>query len=258
MYPNCIGLSDLIDEISQDHSLKPISSLCCNSNELKFVCFESAQPLDQMLGNYRLLSQVYPNDLFKLIWNSVNKSMCKAKLELTFTDVVERIWHPVFAQCRELTESIYSQTIKLRDVDRYFRGFEGEHIIFEHLRNLHLAITACDGKDGGTTRWIRSSVDLMQQYWALCEQGEAANIVLDLKDSLHLTGSFEVIESVASQVTESMKELSLSKIDCKLMDAKSFLEQVTADSKQLECLRQFAACSSIVEWIRKETTGKVV
>lgn len=202
-----------------------------------------------------MLADRYVSDLFKRIWISMLKAESKSKLTVTFTDVVIRIWNPVFTQCCQLVESVQSRKIKLRDVDIYFRDYEGEHIISEHLRNLFSAIETCYGRPVVTTGWIQASVHLMQQYWALCDQAKAANIILELKESLNLKGNFDIIENVASQVTESMKDSSLDRIDGNLMEAKSFLEQMTADSKKLECLHEFAACSSIVEWIRKETTG---
>lgn len=255
------GLAHLIDEISQDHFSKAINSLCCIESSPqfgspRFVCFEIAQPLEPILNSYHMLSLHYASDLFKHIWTSALKTEAKTKLTATFTDVVARAWNPVFAQCCWLIDNVQTRKIKLKDVDEYFGHYEGGHLIIEQLHNLYSAIEACSGKPVNETRWIRSSVDLMEQYWALCEQAEAANIILDLKKSLRLTGNFEIIEHVANQVTESMREKSLDNIDRKLIDAKSFLEEMTADARKLECLRQFAACSNIVEWIRKETTGK--
>jgi hypothetical protein len=174
--------------------------------------------------------------------------------QLTFSEVVSRIWNPVFKQCRQLINTVHSREIKLREVDQLFRQYEqGE--LFDQLCSLYKGMEACDGKTVQDTKWIRTSVDLIKQYWALCKQAKAAATILDLKISLHLTGNFEVIEHVAKQVTESMKDSSLGSIDHQMIDAKSFLEEMTADAWKLECLQVFAKCSNIVEWIRKETKG---
>ena len=234
--------------------MKPINSLCViNNDSVQFNCFELAQPLQGMLNNYYTLSHKKQSDLFDQVWACVLRRESKAKL--TLSDVVDRIWNPTFTECCQLVESVHSKSIKLRDVDQFFRGFKNAHAIRNDLVILFSAIETCYNRKIATTGWIESSVELMEQYWSLREQAEVANIVLDLKESLNLTGDFDIIEDVASKVTESMKDEPLIKIDGNLMNATSFLKQVTGESSNLECLRTFAECSSIVDWIRKETKG---
>ena len=251
------GLSELVSEIIQDHSLYPVNSLCFiePSHSPQFICFKSAKPLQPILNSYHMLSEHYKSDLFKRIWMSALKTEAKTKLRVTIADVVPKIWIPVFTQCCRLLDGIQSREIRLKDVDEYFRRYNEGEEIFHHLRCLYSGIEACECRTVKETGWIRTSVDLMEQYWALCGQAEAANIILDLKKHLHLTGNFQSIEDVACQVTESMKNAPLESIR-ELIDAKSFLEELTAADWKLECLRQFAACSNIVEWIRKETKGR--
>lgn len=248
-----LGLQELINETRQNYDLKPINSLCSiGASTTQFLCFEQAQPLQSIMGRYHIMSYSFPNEFFKNIWSSVLKNESKA--QLTFSDIVSRIWEPVFSQCCMLIESVQKRSIKLRDVDRFFHQREGQYI-YQHLKSLFSAIEACYGRTADVTGWISNSVHLMEQYWALCLQAEAANIVLELKDSLRLTGDFEIIEDVASKVSESMRDATLDIIDDKLIDATSFLEQVTGDGYKLQCLRTFARCANIVEWIRKETKG---
>lgn len=241
-------------EIDQDHSMKPINSLCVTDNgSVQINCFKLAQPLQGMLNNYYMLSHRKQSCLFDRVWASALRRESKAKL--TLSDVVDRIWNPVFTECCQLVESVQSKSIKLRDVDQLFRDFKDVRAIRSDLRTLFSALEACYNRKIATTGWIEISVKLMEQYQSLREQAEAAKIVLDLKESLSLTGDFEIIEGVASKVTESMKDEPLDKIDGSLKNATSFLKQVTGKSSNLDCLRTFAACSSIVEWIRKETKG---
>ena len=77
------------------------------------------------------------------------------------------------------------------DVDRYFHGCS-EVYIREHLRALNSAVSTCTG--GGETvsvTLINSSVDRMVQYWALCEQAEAAKIILELNTGVGRVGSLD-------------------------------------------------------------------
>jgi hypothetical protein len=202
-----------------------------------------------------MLSELHKSDLFKRMWVRMLKAEAKTKLTVTFSDVVVRVWKPVFQQCCRLLEGVRSCDIQLRDVDHFFRQYEGSGVISEHLHSLHAGVTACDTQTAVEPVWIHNSIGLMEQYWALCGQATAAKTILNLKKKLHLTGGFDVIEYVASQVTESMQEAPLSSIH-RLTDAKSFLEEMTAEKWKVQCLQEFADSLSIVEWIRKETTGK--
>lgn len=253
----CIGLSDLMLEIHQDFSSRPISSLCSvdsSPNHIKFKCFEVAKPVWPILNHYYFLSDKHYSALFQQIWKSKLNEVSRPKLLLTLQDVVAKIWDPVFSECCQLVDSVRKRSIKLKKVDFYFQIEVGG--VSLSLRKLYTAVEACrDNKsDNLSFGWVQTSVDLMEQYWALCKQAEAAKIVLKLKEELELTGDFEIIEDVASRA--SMMDASLESIGQKnLKEAKSFLDKFTEGSGKLECLKKFAACLNIVEWMRKETKG---
>ena len=256
MHNNYLGLVQLGHEIHADHLHKPINSLCSldASNVVQFFCFQAAKPLEPILDHYHFLSSVHHSDLFQQLWISRLGEVFRSKATLTISDVVTEIWEPVFTKCCQLVESVYTKTIKLKDVDKYFHQHKGNYLN-AILSNLFKAIEACYGRTDGDCSWIRPAIDQMEQYWSLCEQAEAANTVLHLKNSLGLTGNFEVIENVARKVTSSMKEATLESIDQQLVSAKSFLEKFTRDKSKHDCLKCFAACNNIVEWLRKQTKG---
>lgn len=250
-----LGLSELVTEIKQDHSAKEINSLCSQSQEGKidFKYFQDAQPLSKMLLHYFYLSNQYPSDLFQQIWKSQVKEVAKTKAILTISDVVSKLWEPVFEECCQLIDSIQSRSITLVDVNKHFRKLDS-HYINDHLSFLFHAIETCFERKSDPL-WIRHAVDRMQHYWSLCEQADAARTVLELKESLKLEGNFEVIEKIASTFAASMDKATLDDIDQRLVETKSFLEQFTMDKRKLETLKSFASCLNIVEWIRKESKG---
>ena len=251
------GLTQLGDEICEDYLCKPVNSLCSidASNVVQFFCFQAAKPLEPILVHYHLLLSVHQSVLFRQLWTSRLKEVVRLKATLTFSDVVTDIWNPVFIKCCELLESVHERSIKLKDIDKYFYQHKGNHLNII-LEDLFKAIEACYHRTGSDYRWIRPAVHHMDQYWSLCEQAEAAHTVLHLKDSLKLRGNFEVIENVASKVTSSMKEATLESIDQKFVVAKSFLEKFTQDKSKHDCLKCFAACNNVVEWLRKQTKGE--
>ena len=244
-------------EIEQDHSEKSIASLCSEGSAgmIDYTCFSDAQPLNRMLFQFYHLSYEYPSGLFERIWQLKLKEVARAKLNLTFNDVVTKVWIPTFEECCQLIDSVKNGSITLLAVDQYFHHPEGQ--MDHHLTSLFKGIEACFDRKVESSVWIRSAVDRMQQYWSLCEQADAASTVMELKDSLKLRGNFEIIETVASTFATSMEKATLNDINERVIETRSFLEQFTKDKKKLESLKSFAACLNIVEWIRKESEGTI-
>ncbi len=232
-----------------------MNSLCCSSDgvtaEVQFACFKSAQPLRPILQN---VSRLHGSELFQNIWTAKLTRTSKSKITLTFTDVVNKVWNPVFEECARLVDSIQSRSIKLKYINHYF-GCLGSKRLLAHLKALYVAMEACHGRAGRSPAWIHIAVDRMHQYWSLCAQAKAAKVVLELKGKLGLSGDFRVIQGVAGEIAESMKDSTLDDIDQNLSDAKLFLEEFTKDARKLNCLKSFSECMNIVEWIRKVSKG---
>ncbi len=246
---------DLLKEIKQDHSNSPINGLCSAEKSLQsveFMCFKAAQPLQQILSAFHNLSIQFPSELFQQIWKSKLRTVASEKLTLTIADSVTKIWKPVFDECCQLIDNVKELTITLADVNHHFSKLDERQ---PHLELLFKATEACHGREVKSTAWIRRAIGRMCLYWNVCEQADAAKTVLELKKSLKLEGDFKVIETVAGAFTSSMDKQTLNDIDEKLIEMSSFLEDFTKDRKKLECLKSFAACLDIVEWIRKESQG---
>lgn len=248
-------MADLLKEVKQDHSDCHINTLCCAEESLQSVqykCFKAAQPLQSILPAFYSLSMQYPSELFQQIWKSKLRAVASEKVPLTFGDVMAKIWKPVFVDCCHLIDSVKELTITLADVNFHFQKLDERQ---SHLELLFKATEACHGREVESTTWIRNALERMHLYWNLCEQADAAKTVLELKESLKLKGNFKVIESVAGAFTTSVDKQTLNDIDQRLIEMSSFLEHFTKNRKKLECLKSFAACLDIVEWIRKESQG---
>ena len=243
-----------MQQLQKNYNQVPLRDLCytepSDPHKVQFLCFDVAHPLHAILTPFEVLFKTRRSDIFLKIWRSKLKEAERAKETLTFDDVVAKIWNPVFEECCKLLDGIQSRSIKLKEVDKYFRDIE--HIT-DHLKNLYYAIEDCRNQNPDCS-WISAAVSHIEQYWSLCKQAKAAKVVLELKQRLDLTGDFEVIEAVADKVTTSMREESLDAIDKRLIKTKSFLEQVK-DEKNLNCLEKFAECLNVVDWMRKETKG---
>ena len=248
---NFIGLPEVVEKLEENHQTKPMYTICSintSTNRPFFPPFLPAQPLIPILKCFNVLHDKYSCDLFRHIWMSKLKEVSNAKEALTFTDVIAKIWVPVFNECCQLIDDVKSLSIKFKDIDHYFGRPERKNIDHQ-LHLLSRAIDICCEKDTGDFCWIKIAMERLNLYWSLHQQSSAATVVLQLKDSLKLSGDFEVIQSLVNNDTCSMTESSLSDMDQKLQ-AISFLDNLTSDMAKLESLKKFVSCKNIVEWMR--------
>ena len=253
-----IGHVELVAELQRNVSTLPMNSLCCSVGDstasVQLTYLESAQALRPIVHNF---SRLYQGKLFQNMWTAQLSKISEAKVSLPFAEVVSKIWNPVFEECAWLVDGLQSRSIKLKCIDYYFRSLDSSEVL-AHLKTLYVSMETCHGRAGRSPAWIRIAVSRIHQYWSLCAQAKAAKIVLGLKEKLGLNGDFHVIEGVAGEIAESMKDSTLDDIDQNLSDAKSFLDEITKDEWKLQCLKSFSECTNIVEWIRKVSKGVCV
>ncbi len=194
-------MEELKTEIRRDHKDKPIKDLCAIDNgKVIFTLLQLALPLEDIPTKFDVMFSKYQNKLFEKIWNDhMKKARRKSESELTIASIKTDIWDPSFHRCRTLLDSLRDRSIKLSEVDQYFREVKDR----EHqISALCSGVEMCnDGRVTGDCRqWISTAVDMMDQYWSVCQQAKAAKIVMDLKEKLKLSGDFSLIEGIASQV----------------------------------------------------------
>ena len=55
-----------------------------------------------------------------------------------------------------------------------------------------------------------------------------------------------------------MQDQPLKAIDRSLVDTGRFLDEFVTSRRKLRCLEIFCECRDIVEWLKKETKGKIL
>jgi len=53
-----------------------------------------------------------------------------------------------------------------------------------------------------------------------------------------------------------MKDQMLEAVDEKLVTTGKFLEDISSDSRKLQCLNYFAQCQEVIKWLRDVTSGR--
>ena len=231
----------------QDHSSKPIKSLCCiEEGHVTYTGLPSARPLEPILTNYYFLSDKLTSRIFVNIWLSKLDSLANARLSIP--ELISKVWDPIYAECCELVDSMYTGEIQLKHVESYLRHVpEGDTYI--NFEQFYQAIQTCKGSQPAPSGWIKSAVDKFELYKSLCKQAEAAKSVMKLKESFQLAEGFNFIEGISKKDATSAGNAHLKDMDEKMNQTKTFLAHFTPE--RLECLQVFLTCLDLVQWIRE-------
>lgn len=148
------------------------------------------------------MSIKYPSDLFNRFWWEKLSEVGKKIETVTFQQIVDDVWKPVFDRCIHLLDDLKSEKLTLSDVDSLFKVnySSDQDSLRRDLLNLYMGTQECINKFLENSQWIQNVVDHIVQYWNLCSYYETARAFIEIRNALHLTGDFSLVEKVASQV----------------------------------------------------------
>ena len=180
-----------------------------NGGGCEVVSFPNAKPLECCYKHFYVM---HPNDIFNRFWCEKLSQVAKEKKALSFQQVVDNVWKPVFDQCVKLLGELKSGKLKLSDVDSLFKeSYSSDQNSLNSLRqdlcNLHVAIHNNQSSDDFER--IESVVCHIGQYWNLCNYHEAAKAFIKIRDMLNLTGDFTLVEEVIRRVFNDQKMIKL-------------------------------------------------
>lgn len=193
------GVRDLYKKMSMNYEGISISILLSTSEGHVSLTqqLEVCSPLNIMLEKYILIRE---NSLFDRVWNETISEI-DSEESLSVEDIVSTIWDPTIQKCTELLTTLANRTITLAIVDHYFQlYFPNKEAAQEDIVNLLYTLRRCIGISEVDEEQIRGSVTVIHQYWSLCTYAHAAKVCLNLKEALKLTGNFEDVKVLASQV----------------------------------------------------------
>lgn len=187
------GIVELKQELQQNFNTLRISRLYNTEGQIQ--CFHSAGTLSEFTKMFSIMKQ---SNIFLKEWENAMNAARKSKPALTVEDFYPLVWQPAFKSCKLLLECLYMKSIKLADVDKYFKEYQSSQLEFQ-LLNLFDGVNACERQKWDGT-WIRIVVGRMNAYWSLRKYCDAANVFLDLKRILKLNGDFGVVEKFSTEV----------------------------------------------------------
>ena len=251
-------------------------------------CFPEALrfPLELIMEQFWIMTHKCESMIFIQFWNENFTTITSKSSDLVLSDAVKEVWSIVFSQCEDLLNRLNAYSLSLMIVDKLFKG-KTKPVITNNIIQLCRGVELCRKKSETVDfKWIDGVVERMERFWQLCKLADAARVLLDMRDALDLTGDFQLVENVASQVrhnyadvhptcvlcnslfstttttplqaANSMKNQTLQAIDHSVVTAANFLQDFASDERKRDCLRAYVESKKIVNWITKEIKGHLI
>ena len=148
----------------------------------------------EMLESFAIMMEEYKTMISQNIWNfHIQKHTV-----LPLPEVATKIWSPVFKELQQLIEKFFDKSVTLKEIDNYLKDILPQNLEEEIQRlvigcNLYLYKTV-------STTCISQFVLSVNFYRDICSAQDAAQLILDVKDTLMLTGNFEELIEFRSKV----------------------------------------------------------
>ena len=198
-------LSACVSTNFDDHN---INKLCFTADQkIEVCCFPEAPPIE-LMEQFWIMTQECKNMLFFDLWN---ENFTTVTSQSVLRVAVEEVWSIVFSQCVDLLSRLENYSLSLMTVDKLFKG-NCLPVITNHITQLCRGVEWCQNGSDCTNdfKWIYGVVERMSNFWQLCEFADAARVFLEVRDALNLTGDFQLVDNVASQVRHSYAHIYIT------------------------------------------------
>ena len=190
-----LGINELKKELEEDYGHQNINNLCkVVDHNFQLCCLQSAKPLDSFVdqfANLMMIQNKSPILFIRVLDKKVREALARSDA-LTINDIHSNIWQLAFTFCHQLVNSLADQSIKLSFVDKHLKNFSSS--LLNDLENLTKALGKCSQCVPKFSE-LDVAVKRVEDYWRLCKYQDGAQVFLQLRDVLNLTGDFEFIES---------------------------------------------------------------
>ena len=196
-------------DLEADCASRPINTLCKTNKKrnIEFLSCKPATPLEPMMEVFGIMAGE-DSDIFQKIWRKQLGALSKhviSTTEVSFNTIVEHLWEPAYGECKRLLDSLRDKTMQLSDVKSYFFEYCGDgssETLTCKLNKFYSSVEMCVNKcqPNESPPWLRVVIQLIIQYWKLRHDIQAAEVILEAKEQLKVTGDFRLIKSLATKV----------------------------------------------------------
>ncbi|XP_068769747.1 E3 ubiquitin-protein ligase RNF213 isoform X2 [Struthio camelus] len=165
---------------------------------------------------------------------------------LDLENVFDSLINPCFESYERLYDDLRSGSLTLSAVDTIFQE------LTNHSEDIKTELNIiCKLRPGEERDWVDQRLQQIQQYHELHLTFDAARTIINVKESLNLSGDFSILKNLLdiTEKLECYKTQKLDSISTELMNAKRLLQGITVNRRR--CLRELAQQKEFVCWVRE-------
>ena len=147
-----------------------------------------------MLQPFTVLMHSHFTVITKCIWDH----HVLVDSELSLPEIASEVWRPCFEEIQQLVEKLHAKSVTLQEIDQYFQNVPSlklEHEICKLVEGCNI----CLNRQASVT-WVSQIVVSVNRYRNINEVQEAAELLLDAKNSLMLSAKFEELTNLKERV----------------------------------------------------------
>lgn len=267
----CEGVKHLIEvdfgEIAERHledlgskRLKEVVTVKLSPSDLKWTThYNLSLKVQEMAKTVDLLKDSH---IFRVFWTEAARLLSQPEGQweeeaddgdgeiLGLQDAYEYLYCPCFDKFSNLYKDLKSGEVTFAEVDSTFKVFENKYEVLTADLQVMCALDSRDPKD-----WIRTRVGQIQEYHHLHQAVRSAQVILEVKENLGLTGDFHVLHTLL-RFTDHFKNFHHEKLDQisqQLICAKKLLEDI--DEARYQCLKELSLRKGFISWVREALGG---
>lgn len=182
-------------EVETDYSKTPIFNLWQYDGEevsFKFshtdITYDVIEEVFHLTSHEGISSKIFS----KMFLKRKNEYLSKHKSSASsFKIAVEKMWKPLLLEFKnDLIELRDGLKMPLKKVEYFFHDISDTAALTEQLEKW------CDAVDEPDKSWVRDAAKKILDYQQLCLYSNSALTLMQLKQTLRLTGDFSAIEAV--------------------------------------------------------------
>ena len=166
-----------------------------NGEEIYAVLCIKDRDVMGMLQPFAVMTEEYKTVISQNIWNC----FVQRHSVLSLPEVATKIWTPVFKAIQQFIENCYDKSVTLKELDCYLKDILSDNLEQE-IQTLINGCNLCLDKTVSTT-WVYQFVMSVSDYRDVCKAQSTAQLILNVKDTLMLSGNFKELNEFILQVT---------------------------------------------------------
>uniref|UniRef100_A0A8C9LXS5 E3 ubiquitin-protein ligase RNF213 n=1 Tax=Piliocolobus tephrosceles TaxID=591936 RepID=A0A8C9LXS5_9PRIM len=265
-----VDFGELATRHSQDLSSKRLDEavtvrLPTSSSSQRKTHYHLTPQVQEMAGTIDLLGDSH---IFQIFWRKAAEPLSEPRegqeaaellsepeeeserhiLELE--EVYDYLYQPSYRKFIKLYRDLKSGKVTLAEIDVIFKDFVNKYTdLVSEIKIM------CTVDHQGQRDWIQERVEQIKEYHHLHQAVHAAKVILQVKESLGLTGDFSVLSTLLNFTDDfdNFRYETLDQINQELIQAKKLLQDIS--EARCEGLKALSLRKEFIRWVREALGG---